>query len=36
VTCARISIEAVDVEAALAELSNGERARRVVVLGSEP
>lgn len=36
VTSARASIEASDIEAALAELSNGERARRVVVLGSEP
>lgn len=36
VTCARTSIDAADVEAALAELSNGERARRIVVLGSEP
>jgi len=35
VTSARAAIEAADVEAALAELSNGERARRIVVLGSE-
>lgn len=35
VTSARSAIEASDVEAALAELSNGERARRIVVLGSD-
>lgn len=35
VTSVRPAISAADVEAALAELSNGERARRVVVLGSE-
>ena len=35
VTSVRSAISAADVEAALAELSNGERARRVVVLGSE-
>lgn len=35
VTSVRPSIVAADVEAALAELSSGERARRVVVLGSE-
>lgn len=35
VTSARPTIDAADVEAALAELSNGERSRRVLVLGSE-
>jgi pyruvate ferredoxin oxidoreductase alpha subunit len=35
VTSAGAAITAADVEAALAELTNGERARRVVVLGSE-
>lgn len=35
VTSARASVDAADVEAALAELSNGERARRIVVLGSD-
>lgn len=35
VTSTRAEISADEIEAALAELSNGERARRVVVLGSE-
>jgi pyruvate ferredoxin oxidoreductase alpha subunit len=35
VTSAQPVLHAADVEAALAELSNGERARRVLVLGSE-
>lgn len=35
VTSARSTLRSADVEAALAELSSGERARRVVVIGSE-